>query len=127
MSVLPAKTRYLSAKPYREGSLAGVRIYFADPWPKKRHHKRRIIQPEFVDHLARCMASGGILHLATDWQPYAEHMLEVMQSSRTSSIFHPRMTIVKDPTGGPIQSMKNAANGLVMKSGICCTSELEAG
>jgi tRNA (guanine-N7-)-methyltransferase len=63
------------------GSLAGVRIYFADPWPKKRHHKRRLIQPEFVSLLARCTASGGILHLATDWQPYAEHMLEVMQSS----------------------------------------------
>ena len=63
------------------GSLAGVRIYFADPWPKKRHHKRRIIQPEFVDHLARCISEDGILHLATDWQPYADHILEVMQSS----------------------------------------------
>ena len=62
-----------------DGSLAGVRIYFADPWPKKRHHKRRLIQPEFVDHLARCLNTGGILHMATDWQPYAEHMLEVMQ------------------------------------------------
>ncbi len=60
------------------GSLAGVRIYFPDPWPKKRHHKRRIIQPGFVLELARCMASGGLLHLATDWQPYAEHMLEVI-------------------------------------------------
>ena len=63
------------------GSLAGVRIYFADPWPKKRHHKRRIIQAEFVDHLARCISEGGILHLATDWQPYADHILEVMQST----------------------------------------------
>jgi len=62
------------------GSLAGVRIYFADPWPKKRHHKRRIIQPDFVDNLATCIAKGGILHLATDWQPYAEHVLEVMQT-----------------------------------------------
>lgn len=63
------------------GSLAGVRIYFADPWPKKRHHKRRLIQPDFVKTLARCIASGGILHLATDWQPYADHMLEVMEAS----------------------------------------------
>ncbi|MBT8075662.1 MAG: tRNA (guanosine(46)-N7)-methyltransferase TrmB [Gammaproteobacteria bacterium] len=62
-----------------DGSLAGVRIYFADPWPKKRHHKRRIIQPDFVGQLSRCLAKGGILHLATDWRPYAEHMLEVMQ------------------------------------------------
>jgi len=64
-----------------KGSLAGVRIYFPDPWPKKRHHKRRIIQPGFVAQLAHCIASGGILHLATDWQPYAEHMLEVMDSN----------------------------------------------
>ena len=64
-----------------DDSLAGIRIYFADPWPKKRHHKRRIIQPEFVSQLARCIRNGGILHLATDWQPYAVHMLEVMQSS----------------------------------------------
>lgn len=63
------------------GSLAGVRIYFPDPWPKKRHHKRRIVQPVFVNQLARSMAKGGILHLATDWQPYAEHILEVLRSS----------------------------------------------
>jgi len=62
------------------GSLAGVRIYFADPWPKKRHHKRRLIQPAFVDQLARCIKKDGILHMATDWQPYADHILEVMQS-----------------------------------------------
>jgi len=62
------------------GSLAGVRIYFADPWPKKRHHKRRLIQPAFVDDLARCIKQGGILHMATDWQPYADHILEVMQA-----------------------------------------------
>lgn len=64
-----------------DAALAGVRIYFPDPWPKKRHHKRRIIQPDFVAQLARCMTPGGILHLATDWQPYAEHMLEVMSAS----------------------------------------------
>ena len=63
------------------GSLDGVRIYFPDPWPKKRHHKRRIIRDEFVDLLARRMKPGGILHLATDWEPYAEYMLEVMQAS----------------------------------------------
>jgi tRNA (guanine-N7-)-methyltransferase len=61
-----------------EGSLATVRIWFPDPWPKKRHHKRRIIQPEFVRLLAGKLAPGGLLHLATDWVPYAEHMLEVL-------------------------------------------------
>ena len=63
------------------GSLAGVRVYFPDPWPKKRHHKRRLIQPGFITEIARCMATDGILHLATDWQPYADHMLEVLESS----------------------------------------------
>jgi tRNA (guanine-N7-)-methyltransferase len=63
-----------------EGSLAGVRIYFPDPWPKKRHHKRRIIQPAFVHLLASRMRSGAILHLATDWEPYADYMLEVIES-----------------------------------------------
>jgi tRNA (guanine-N7-)-methyltransferase len=62
-------------------SLAGIRIYFPDPWPKKRHHKRRIIQPAFVDLLASRMCPGAILHLATDWEPYAEFMLEVMRSA----------------------------------------------
>jgi tRNA (guanine-N7-)-methyltransferase len=57
--------------------LDGVRVYFPDPWHKKRHHKRRIIQPAFLDLLAQKMIPGGILHLATDWVPYAEHMLEV--------------------------------------------------
>jgi tRNA (guanine-N7-)-methyltransferase len=66
------------AQRVADASLAGARIYFPDPWPKKRHHKRRIIQGGFVAELARCVAKGGILHLATDWQPYAEHMLEVM-------------------------------------------------
>ena len=63
-------------------SLDGVRIYFPDPWPKKRHHKRRMIQPEFIELLASRMKAGAILHLATDWAPYAEHMLEVMRESR---------------------------------------------
>lgn len=58
-------------------SLHGVRIFFPDPWPKKRHHKRRLIQPPFVSLLASRMAPGATLHLATDWENYAEQMLEV--------------------------------------------------
>nr|WP_124081256.1 tRNA (guanosine(46)-N7)-methyltransferase TrmB [Pigmentiphaga humi] len=60
------------------GSLAGVHIYFPDPWPKKRHHKRRLIQPPFIALLASRIAPGGYLHCATDWQHYAEQMLEVL-------------------------------------------------
>jgi tRNA (guanine-N7-)-methyltransferase len=59
-------------------SLAGVHIYFPDPWHKKRHHKRRLIQPQWVRQLATRLAPGGYLHCATDWQPYAEQMLEVL-------------------------------------------------
>jgi len=53
-------------------SVAGVRIFFPDPWPKKRHHKRRLIQPAFVARLAERLLPGGLLHFATDWEPYAE-------------------------------------------------------
>ncbi|RZS37706.1 tRNA (guanine-N(7)-)-methyltransferase [Herbihabitans rhizosphaerae] len=58
-------------------SLHGVRIFFPDPWPKKRHHKRRLVQPELVALVASRIAPGGTLHLATDWEHYAEQMLEV--------------------------------------------------
>ncbi|MFD4786548.1 tRNA (guanosine(46)-N7)-methyltransferase TrmB [Streptomyces sp. NPDC058459] len=59
-------------------SLDGLRVYFPDPWPKKRHHKRRLIQPEFLNLAATRLAPGAIVHCATDWEPYAEQMLEVL-------------------------------------------------
>jgi tRNA (guanine-N7-)-methyltransferase len=59
-------------------SLAGVHLWFPDPWHKKRHHKRRLVQPAFVELLASRLAPGGYLHCATDWQPYAEQMLQVL-------------------------------------------------
>jgi tRNA (guanine-N7-)-methyltransferase len=62
------------------GSLDEVRIYFPDPWPKKRHHKRRLIQLPFIDLIAERLVPGGLLHLATDWAPYAQWMLEVLDS-----------------------------------------------
>ncbi len=61
-------------------SLAGVHIYFPDPWHKKRHHKRRLIQPAWVARLATRLAPGGYLHCATDWLPYAQQMLEVLSA-----------------------------------------------
>jgi tRNA (guanine-N7-)-methyltransferase len=60
------------------GSIDEVHILFPDPWPKKRHHKRRLIQRPFAALLAERLKEGGVLHLATDWQPYAEQMLEVL-------------------------------------------------
>ncbi|MEF7613716.1 tRNA (guanosine(46)-N7)-methyltransferase TrmB [Aquincola sp. MAHUQ-54] len=61
-----------------ESSLAGVHVFFPDPWHKKRHHKRRLLQPEFVARLVRHIAPGGYLHCATDWEDYAQQMLEVL-------------------------------------------------
>ena len=63
------------------GALAEVRLYFPDPWHKKRHHKRRIVQPDFVEMLASRLAPGGLFHLATDWEPYAAHMFDVLDAS----------------------------------------------
>lgn len=65
-----------------EHSLDGVHIFFPDPWHKARHHKRRLIQPPFVKLLASRLRAGGYLHLATDWQHYAEQMLEVLRAER---------------------------------------------
>jgi len=62
-------------------SLAEARIYFPDPWPKKRQQKRRLIQPDFVALLATRVARGGRLHLATDWADYATHMLEALDDA----------------------------------------------
>ena len=61
-------------------SLDEIRIFFPDPWPKKRHHKRRLIQPDFVELITSRLVGNGRLLLATDWQPYARWMLEVLES-----------------------------------------------
>jgi tRNA (guanine-N7-)-methyltransferase len=64
-----------------DGSLAAVHIFFPDPWPKKRHHKRRLLQPAFASLVARKLAPGGIVHLATDVPDYADHMAAVFSGS----------------------------------------------
>ncbi|MCP5278005.1 MAG: tRNA (guanosine(46)-N7)-methyltransferase TrmB [Thiobacillus sp.] len=66
-----------------DASLDGVHIFFPDPWHKKRHHKRRLIQPDFVARLARKLKPGGYLHLATDWSDYAQQMLDVLSADPT--------------------------------------------
>jgi len=65
------------AQDVADAALAEIRIYFPDPWHKKRHHKRRLVQTEFIALLCRKLKPGGLLHLASDWQPYVEHMWEV--------------------------------------------------
>ncbi|MCC6302105.1 MAG: tRNA (guanosine(46)-N7)-methyltransferase TrmB [Gammaproteobacteria bacterium] len=64
-----------------DAALEAVFLFFPDPWPKKRHHKRRIVQPQFVELVARRLRPGGIFHLATDWEDYARHMLAVLEPS----------------------------------------------
>jgi len=63
-----------------ESSLSRVQIYFPDPWHKKKHHKRRLVQADFADLLRSRLRPQGLLHLATDWFPYAQHMLEVLDA-----------------------------------------------
>jgi tRNA (guanine-N7-)-methyltransferase len=66
---------------FSDASLDRVLLLFPDPWPKTRHHKRRIVQPDFIALVASKLKSGGYLHMATDWEPYARHMLAVMKTS----------------------------------------------
>ena len=91
-------------------SLAGVHVFFPDPWHKLRHHKRRLIQAPFVSLLASRLAPGGYLHCATDWQPYAQQMLEVLAAERllanTADGFAPR------PAYRPVTKFENRGLGL---------------
>ena len=61
-----------------EHSLGGLQLFFPDPWHKAKHHKRRIIQPAFIQLIMQKLQTGGFIHMATDWENYAEHMLEVL-------------------------------------------------
>ena len=77
-----------------ESTLAGIHIFFPDPWPKTRHHKRRLIQPEFLRLLASRLRPGGYIHAATDWENYAEHILATFQNEslleNTATDYAPR-------------------------------------
>jgi tRNA (guanine-N7-)-methyltransferase len=76
------------------GSLAGIHVFFPDPGPKKRHHKRRLLQPAFVHELALRLAPGGVLHVATDWDDYAQEALATLEAEpllvNTADGFAPR-------------------------------------
>ena len=63
-----------------DNSLDGIHLYFPDPWPKKKHNKRRLVQAEFMEQLRPKLAIGGSVHMATDWEPYAAHMMAVMSA-----------------------------------------------
>ena len=96
------------------GSLAEVRLYFPDPWHKKRHHKRRIVQPDFVALIARKLAPGGYFHCATDWEDYAHWMLGILSAEpaleNTADDFAPR------PEHRPLTKFEN--RGLKLGHGV---------
>ncbi len=72
-----------------DASLARVQLLFPDPWPKKRHHKRRIVRPDFINLIAKKLQPNGIFHIATDWTPYADAIVELMKE-------HPQLRVVLD-------------------------------
>jgi len=92
------------------GSLAGVHIFFPDPWHKARHHKRRLIQPAFVSLVASRLASGGTLHCATDWEPYAAQMLEVLSAEPT--LRNTAAAYAERPAYRPMTKFENRGLGL---------------
>jgi len=79
--VMRADAKEVLARNIPDAALSAVNIFFPDPWPKKRHHKRRLIQPEFAELVRRKLQPGGMLHLATDWRDYAEQMLDVLSQT----------------------------------------------
>ena len=80
-----------------DASFDAVDLFFPDPWPKKRHHKRRLVQPPFVAEVARVLKSGGMLHVATDWTDYARHTREVLAADERFSLVEP-----SELTGEPL-------------------------
>jgi tRNA (guanine-N7-)-methyltransferase len=85
-----------------DASLDELLLYFPDPWPKKRHHKRRIVQPAFMALVARKLKPGGVLRMATDWQPYAEHMLETASACEALRNTSPAGDYVERPDSRPV-------------------------
>jgi tRNA (guanine-N7-)-methyltransferase len=95
-------------------SLAGVHVFFPDPWHKKKHNKRRLIQAEFVALLASRLRAAGRLHCATDWQPYAEQMLEVL--SAEPSLRNTAAGFAERPGYRPLTKFEN--RGLKLGHGV---------
>jgi tRNA (guanine-N7-)-methyltransferase len=95
-------------------SLAGVHVWFPDPWHKKRHNKRRLVQPAFAELVASRLAPGGYLHCATDWQPYAEQMLEVL--SATPGLLNTADGYAPKPAWRPLTKFE--ARGLRLGHGV---------
>jgi tRNA (guanine-N7-)-methyltransferase len=94
------------------GTLDEVLLYFPDPWPKKRHHKRRIVQPDFVALVASRLRPGGTLRMATDWEPYAAHMLEVASGCAALRNESPDGAFVPRPDSRPVTRFERRGHRL---------------
>lgn len=94
------------------GSLDEVLVYFPDPWHKKRHHKRRLIQPAFVSLLVERLRIGGVLRLATDWEPYAHHMLEVLAAEPRLRNLSTDGTFIPRPPERPVTKFERRGHRL---------------
>lgn len=99
-----------------DSSLDRVQIFFPDPWHKKRHHKRRIVQTEFCQKLHKKLKPGGILHLATDWENYAEYMLEVLNPMDEFSNISESGDFVPKPDSRPLTKFE--ARGQKLGHGV---------
>ena len=93
-------------------SLDVVMLLFPDPWPKKRHHKRRLVQPAFVQSVTRCLKSGGLFHLATDWEPYAEQMMALLTAAPGLSNQHGHGQFCPQPAPRPPTKFEQRGLGL---------------
>jgi tRNA (guanine-N7-)-methyltransferase len=93
-------------------SIDGIQIYFPDPWPKKRHHKRRLVQSDFVNVLSGALKPGGYLHCATDWTPYAEFMLEEITHCTTLTNKSTDGRYVAKPSWRPITKFETRGKRL---------------
>jgi tRNA (guanine-N7-)-methyltransferase len=93
-------------------SLDRLQLFFPDPWHKTRHHKRRIVQPEFCLLVAQKLKSGGIFHLATDWQNYAEHMLHVLNACTAFHNLSPENNFVPRPDERPLTKFEQRGHRL---------------
>ncbi len=87
-------------------------LYFPDPWHKKRHHKRRIVQPEFLANLRRALKADGIIHMATDWENYAEHMLAELEEAPGFSNTSETNTYVPRPDWRPLTKFESRGHRL---------------
>lgn len=99
-----------------DGSLSAVHLFFPDPWPKKKHHKRRIVQASFLDLLAKKLHPGGYFHAATDWEHYAHAMLEVLSQDARFGNTSPTNAYCEKPAYRPLTKFEQ--RGLRLGHGV---------